>query len=1662
MPLPLDYQFDPTAVNVDNAVSAEVHTVSSATASMIALEHGTFFTEGLVIVNNITFDPLVLNTDYYFRGFDPEITALTGHECASAIYFPAFNGDVAVDYQVVGGYQGRNSAIAKELSDAISTLTGSVFNFTTIGDKPETVTPDPHDHDLLADLTNLERLRITMDDIKEAIINKRSLLKSNQNLSERVERLLYIIAGMRIDINGIIDGVVLPFATPAETLAGTVADEGVSPATLAFQQRRGYDVPIPYAAGIDFGALETTKTILKDGIVYAVYPDELPLVTSGFWNYTAYDYLRFNEHDAEGTFSNGGLSFTTDNIPGFEEVVTANGLSWEIIAPPTLGPVSTPADPTTLVLNNCESLPLINLVDGTNTMWTSAGSTPPAVSVGGGLYGTNAITLDPGDAVSTTTFLHSSIAAGFPDLNALSAWTIELAYYPTLGSSSRDGLFSYGLGTPGDTSRMRGINIARVDDSFRIALSHDGNVVLINANVNVDIPLNTWHRVELTYTGTGYILFFNGIPIWTFANATKVVAGTAVRLGHAYAGATGTDLEGRIDEFRVSNRSLHSNGASYSPATAPFIVENQVGSATISEPYPAIRFSYTDILLINKFDEVVYLGLSSKNNPTNYMQLSFTPIGVGTTCTVEASISKNGVVSTHGSAVIDMTKLFGDVFITLDTNGSAFGGTKLGLGSITAGVTSRLFTSTEMTGVYPLNLDTFYSKTEMDNLTIDLYGGVITSKFLTASIPNELSGPKTGYVYSTFQIILSLIEKDKFYPALIKASEVAFIGENTKLVSENTEDAIVELAIALLGAGGDVITYQRGIYLGIDDTLQTVSYTGKDYIADANLLPLVTSGSWLGGDTDFPRFFEVAGEGELIDFNTILNTDATVTEVKATGEALLTENNLLPVIPAPVVGGETTLLLSHFDLGGNNVLRDEVSGSNTFWVKAATVAKVGSSLSITPYTVTPKFGAACLALNNGGKLTHAITPGSELDLSAKSEWVIDGWVNFNDRDEYGGVISILNNAGYGISVGLDNERLYARISTNGTSWNIPTIATGDSNNVIRDRRWHHWTLGYDGSKFRITADGYATGVTANIPNITLPTVATVGYGAGSTASNFYMFGYQDELRISDVYTDYRSIANGGVGVPTAPSNVINAGGNIVEPYSVFRFSMGNTFDIELPALGKYIDIGFENSSSLDGIYLRFTRNVDEVNLSVEAFTSAGGAAGVSFGTPDATLSLDLEMLKGDCFLMFDRFGQVGTAAFMKFGTALNGVVTEQYITSLIADPVILGLDRFFVRTSQANLVFDVWSGVISPSTFPVSIYEPLTSGPNVYSYVPIVLVLAADKPKFNPVGLDASKVVFDNTGLDLVGEDLYEVIVELNSKINVYSGARVSSVRVRQTMLAGPTNVNALPTILSTTGATTMPLIPAGANRATAVVCFSAGFDQDGEVNYVVELDANVIWTVGQDGVVASSSTNFLYINYDPETGAVTTGASALRPVYSFVKPGSPSDGQYWYPTDHRSMGEVWDDTAGVWIPTVRLYVGRAATGVSNFSVGVGYAYQGFTYAEHTFGGPGPGGTGSTAIAANMGTIKYKTEIRGRMVAAAGGFAAGDVFEVKYLNHNGNATTTDEGLITTMQNAGNGESVTISLGNMATANFLMQDRTGGYLEVALSNIVFEIQVWRGF
>lgn len=157
-----------------------------------------------------------------------------------------------------------------------------------------------------------------------------------------------------------------------------------------------------------------------------------------------------------------------------------------------------------------------------------------------------------------------------------------------------------------------------------------------------------------------------------------------------------------------------------------------------------------------------------------------------------------------------------------------------------------------------------------------------------------------------------------------------------------------------------------------------------------------------------------------------------------------------------------------------------------------------------------------------------------------------------------------------------------------------------------------------------------------------------------------------------------------------------------------------------------------------------------------------------------------------------------------------------------------------------------------------------------------------------------------------------------------------SSVSVRQSVLTGPVDSDGRAN--SVTAGAGLQAIASGLSTTSLILSLGDGFTlEEGDVNFLVEVDSNQVF-----GGLTDNDTNYLYLNYDPVTETITPGSTIEAPVYAYKKPTSPSSGEYWYPLNHRSRGEVF---SGSWSPTLRVYIGEAETSGGSVTSVTSYEY---------------------------------------------------------------------------------------------------------------------------
>jgi hypothetical protein len=201
----LIHEFDPSGSNPNNLVVEENHNITNTTGILTVAQAGLFYTKSLVVRKVLTNQILILGTDYRLQGFDPDVTAITGFECASAITFVdiTLRGNVTLTYQAVGGKEGEITGLLFDLRKRIALLASGNVTWADVLDKPATYPPESHVHNVLTSLTGLNAVTAALEKIVSALTNTRIPTLSGTKLNNRIDRLLAILTKQRTDITNV-------------------------------------------------------------------------------------------------------------------------------------------------------------------------------------------------------------------------------------------------------------------------------------------------------------------------------------------------------------------------------------------------------------------------------------------------------------------------------------------------------------------------------------------------------------------------------------------------------------------------------------------------------------------------------------------------------------------------------------------------------------------------------------------------------------------------------------------------------------------------------------------------------------------------------------------------------------------------------------------------------------------------------------------------------------------------------------------------------------------------------------------------------------------------------------------------------------------------------------------------------------------------------------------------------------------------------------------------------------------------------------------------------------------------------------------------------------------------------------------------------------------
>jgi hypothetical protein len=163
------YELDTTGENPNNKVVGEIRVLSENDLRAVAPSYGAYFTESLVLKDNITQLPLTREIDYFCVELLQEASAAYGKEICYLIVITNQNvTEVKFDYQVLGGLYTRSADKIVDLYEKIKTDDRPI-DWLNVLNKPYEYNPTKHLHDL-KDVYGFQYLVDSLERIRSAIL----------------------------------------------------------------------------------------------------------------------------------------------------------------------------------------------------------------------------------------------------------------------------------------------------------------------------------------------------------------------------------------------------------------------------------------------------------------------------------------------------------------------------------------------------------------------------------------------------------------------------------------------------------------------------------------------------------------------------------------------------------------------------------------------------------------------------------------------------------------------------------------------------------------------------------------------------------------------------------------------------------------------------------------------------------------------------------------------------------------------------------------------------------------------------------------------------------------------------------------------------------------------------------------------------------------------------------------------------------------------------------------------------------------------------------------------------------------------------------------------------------------------------------------------------
>lgn len=164
------YPLDVTGLNVNNKITGEVHELSSSKTRAVAPIYGAYFTQSLVIIDDITQGVLSRDVDYKCVELLQEASAAYGKEICYLIIITneSVSPRVRINYQLLGGLYTRSADAVGKIYELFKKQQ-DVVNWPDILNKPYEYNPTKHLHDL-KDVYGFQYLIDSLERIRSAIL----------------------------------------------------------------------------------------------------------------------------------------------------------------------------------------------------------------------------------------------------------------------------------------------------------------------------------------------------------------------------------------------------------------------------------------------------------------------------------------------------------------------------------------------------------------------------------------------------------------------------------------------------------------------------------------------------------------------------------------------------------------------------------------------------------------------------------------------------------------------------------------------------------------------------------------------------------------------------------------------------------------------------------------------------------------------------------------------------------------------------------------------------------------------------------------------------------------------------------------------------------------------------------------------------------------------------------------------------------------------------------------------------------------------------------------------------------------------------------------------------------------------------------------------------